>query len=194
MLRRELLSSAGLGVLAVALDTGEALADQVTITLLHCNDVYEIAPVAGAGGFAPFMTLLAAERARNPYTITTFGGDLLSPSMLSGLTKGSQMIELTDAIGVQMAVLGNHEFDFGPASSRTNASGPRAIPGSAPMCWPRTGAPAVGSVDLQLLEVGGYKLGFFGVLTPETATLSLARADDQLRRPAGAAAEAASSG
>ena len=50
MLRRELLSSAGLGVLALALDSGEALADEVTITLLHCNDVYEIAPVEGPAG------------------------------------------------------------------------------------------------------------------------------------------------
>ena len=115
MKRRDVLSSAGFAALAMALDGGRpALADEVTITLLHCNDVYEIAPKAGIGGFAPYMTLLEAERARNPHTITTFGGDLLSPSLMSGLTKGSQMIELTNAIGVQIAVLGNHEFDFGP--------------------------------------------------------------------------------
>ena len=119
MKRRDVLSSAGFAALAMALDSGRpALADEVTITLLHCNDVYEIAPKAGAGGFAPYMTLLEAERARNPHTITTFGGDLLSPSLMSGLTKGSQMIELTNAIGVQIAVLGNHEFDFGEAVFR----------------------------------------------------------------------------
>ena len=44
MLRREVLSSAGIGALALALNGGEALADEVTITILHCNDVYEIAP------------------------------------------------------------------------------------------------------------------------------------------------------
>ena len=43
MIRREVLSSAGLGLLALALPGGEAaLADQVTLTFLHCNDVYEI--------------------------------------------------------------------------------------------------------------------------------------------------------
>ena len=41
------------------------LAAPASITLLHSNDVYEIAPVKGQGGFAPFMTLLRAERARN---------------------------------------------------------------------------------------------------------------------------------
>ena len=111
-----------------------AAAAPTTITLLHSNDVYEIAPVRGQGGFAPFMTLLEAERARNPNTITTFGGDLLSPSVLSGLTKGAQMIELTNAVGVQVAVLGNHEFDFGPARRRGACQGLDAIPGSAPTC------------------------------------------------------------
>src|SRR5262245_39451069 len=115
MIRRQVISSAGLGLLALALDGGErALADQVTITFLHFNDVYEISPKRGIGGFAEFMTLLARERTRNPNTITTFGGDLLSPSVMSGLTKGRQMVELTDALGVQVAVVGNHEFDFGP--------------------------------------------------------------------------------
>lgn len=172
MKRRDVLSSAGFAALAMALDGGRpALADEVTITLLHCNDVYEIAPKAGIGGFAPYMTLLEAERARNPHTITTFGGDLLSPSLMSGLTKGSQMIELTNAIGVQIAVLGNHEFDFGPelAAARVKAA---HYPWLGTNVLGADGTPAVGGVDLKMIEVGGYKLGFFGVLTPDTATLS----------------------
>ena len=58
------------------------LAASASITLLHSNDVYQIAPVKGQGGFAPFMTLLRAERARNANTITSFGGDLLSTCRL----------------------------------------------------------------------------------------------------------------
>ena len=34
-----------------------ALAAPTTITFLHVNDVYEIAPKGGKGGFAPLMTL-----------------------------------------------------------------------------------------------------------------------------------------
>jgi 2',3'-cyclic-nucleotide 2'-phosphodiesterase (5'-nucleotidase family) len=171
MLRRDLLSRAGLGMLALAIDRGEALADEVTITILHCNDVYEIAPKDGSGGFAPFMTLLKAERARNPLTLTTFGGDLLSPSLLSGLTKGSQMIELTNAVGIQVAVVGNHEFDFGSdlAAQRIKAS---RYPWLGTNVLAADGAPAVGCADLQLFELGGYRIGLFGILTPETATLS----------------------
>ena len=60
-----------------------AQAAPTTITFLHVNDVYEIAPKRGKGGFAPLMTLLERERAASPHAITTFGGDLFSPSVMS---------------------------------------------------------------------------------------------------------------
>ena len=147
------------------------LAAPASITLLHSNDVYQIAPVKGQGGFAPFMTLLRAERARNANTITSFGGDLLSPSILSGLSKGAQMIELTNALGVEVAVLGNHEFDFGPAVAEERVRASR-YPWLGSNVLTPGGEPAVGTVDLWLKEVDGYRIGFFGLLTPETATLS----------------------
>jgi 5'-nucleotidase/UDP-sugar diphosphatase len=68
---------------------GAALAEPLTITVLHTNDVYEIAPKEGRGGLAELSTLLQRERAAAAHSITTFGGDLISPSVLSGLTQGA---------------------------------------------------------------------------------------------------------
>ena len=65
-----------------------AWAEPTTLTFLHVNDVYEIAPKRGKGGFAPLMTILERERAASPHSITTFGGDLFSPSVMSGLHQG----------------------------------------------------------------------------------------------------------
>ena len=89
-------------------------AEAARLTFLHLNDVYVVAPKDGRGGFAPLMTVLQEERAKaGGAAITTFGGDLLSPSILSTITKGAHMIELMNAIGLDAAVPGNHEFDFG---------------------------------------------------------------------------------
>ena len=101
-------------VFAAAPLPGWAAAAPLRLTFLHVNDVYEIGPVRGQGGFGQLATLLKQARAANPHSITTFGGDTLSPSVMSGLTKGSQMIDLFNAVGVDYAVWGNHEFDYGP--------------------------------------------------------------------------------
>uniref|UniRef100_F6SKP5 5'-Nucleotidase C-terminal domain-containing protein n=3 Tax=Ciona intestinalis TaxID=7719 RepID=F6SKP5_CIOIN len=90
------------------------------LSILHFNDVYEITerkkePVGGAARFASLMK-------RNIYDITkqtgerplvVFSGDCLNPSTLSCATQGRHMIEVLDTLEVDVAVFGNHEFDFG---------------------------------------------------------------------------------
>ena len=124
---------------------GGARAEPVTITLLHTNDVYEIAPKDGQGGLAELMTLLTQERAAAAHSITTFGGDLISPSVLSGLTRGTQMIDLYNRLGIDIAVLGNHEFDYGPEvlAERIAAS---AFPWLGTNVLGQGGKPALGTV------------------------------------------------
>jgi 5'-nucleotidase / UDP-sugar diphosphatase len=150
---------------------GVAVAEPVTITLLHTNDVYEIAPREGRGGLAELATLLQQERADAEHSITTFGGDMISPSVLSGLTQGAQMIELYNLLGTDVAVLGNHEFDFGPevAAQRIRESD---FPWLGTNVLGRDGKPALGAVDLHMVDAGGYRIGFFGLLAPETDVLS----------------------
>jgi 5'-nucleotidase / UDP-sugar diphosphatase len=159
------------GPALIVLLGGAAQADPVRLTVLHTNDVYEIAPQQGRGGLAELATLLQRERAAAAHTITTFGGDLISPSVLSGITEGAQMIELYNLLGTDVAVLGNHEFDFGPeiAAQRVRES---AFPWLGTNVLGRAGKPAIGTLDLHISDVGGYRIGFFGLLTPETAVLS----------------------
>jgi 5'-nucleotidase/UDP-sugar diphosphatase len=52
------------------------------------------------------------------------------------------------------------------------------------------GTPAVGTTDLHLVELAGYRIGFFGILTPATATLSSPGKDIRFAAPT-ATAEAA---
>ena len=146
-------------------------AEATTITFLHVNDVNEMEPRRGAGGFAPLMTLLERERAASARTITTFGGDLFSPSLLSGFTKGAHMVELMNALGTDIAVVGNHEYDFGPEAAARNFAA-SAFPWLGTNVLDPDGSPAAGLVATHLIESGGFKIGFFGLVTPETAVLS----------------------
>jgi 2',3'-cyclic-nucleotide 2'-phosphodiesterase (5'-nucleotidase family) len=148
-----------------------AAAEPTKITFLHTNDVYEISPKRGQGGFAELMTLLRAERAAAQHSITTFGGDLISPSVMSGLTKGTQMIELMNAVGTDVAAPGNHEFDFGPEIAARRI-GEAKFPWLGTNVLGRDGKPAAGMTDLHTIKAGDFTVGFFGLLDPQTETLS----------------------
>ena len=163
--------AAASGFLFAALFALAAAAAPAKLTLLHVNDVYQISPSGGHGGLAELMTLMEAERARNENTVATFGGDLLSPSVMSGLTKGEQMINLFNAMGFDVGVFGNHEFDFGDdvLAQRIRES---EFPWLATNVKNSDGAPFGGADNFWTTQVGDYKVGFFGLLTPETDILS----------------------
>src|SRR5262245_7487376 len=121
----------GLGLITcaivLALTTPSALGQSATLTLLTMNDVYEIAPVQGQGGLAELMTLLRAERATATHHLTTVNGDFLSPSLMSALVKGAQMVALFNALGVDVVTFGNHEFDFGPEVTQQHIAESRFV-------------------------------------------------------------------
>src|ERR1044072_3623811 len=88
----------------------------VKVTLLQVNDVYQFAPVdqGKAGGLGRVLTLRKAIQQENPNTLLLMAGDTISPSVESITYKRAQMIEEWNAIGLDHATYGNHEFGFGP--------------------------------------------------------------------------------
>ncbi|HHS93776.1 MAG TPA: bifunctional metallophosphatase/5'-nucleotidase [Rhodobacterales bacterium] len=111
---RHTLHAFGALVLAAGLALPAAADTQsVKITILGVGDAYDINPDHGRGGFARINAVARAEREANPNTLYVFDGDMLSPSLLSGLDGGQNTIDLTNLIPFDIAVPGNHEFDFG---------------------------------------------------------------------------------
>lgn len=161
------------GILGAALPALPGWAQNGTLTFLHVNDVYEIAPVKGQGGFGPLMTLLKRERAAAPDAITTVGGDFLSPSLLSGTTRGEQMIALFNAIGVDAVTFGNHEFDFGPDTLKQRM-GESKFPWIGSNVRSADGSAFAGTVPNWTRTIDGITVGFIGLITPDTARLSSA--------------------
>lgn len=103
-------------VLGLSLLAQSALAEEVKLTILGIGDIYNFAGDEDQGGFARLNAVAKAERAANPNTLYLFDGDMLSPSILSGFDKGQNTIDLTNLVPFDMAVPGNHEFDFGVAN------------------------------------------------------------------------------
>lgn len=166
-----MLGTAAAAALAGTMDRAEA-ADTVTLTFLHFNDVYRHGPQDGFGGLAELSTMMGQERAhaRGP-VFQTFGGDILSPSIASSVTRGAHMIELLNALGTEVAVLGNHEFDFG-AEVAAARIGESRFPWLGANVLGADGQPFGGAVATLLREADGLRVGFVGVLTRDTARLA----------------------
>ncbi|CAF0987732.1 unnamed protein product [Brachionus calyciflorus] len=84
------------------------------LRIIHFNDVYNIEPSARdpKGGAARFLTALNYLKAEEP-CLVMFSGDIFSPSPLSMVTKGKQMVPILNRFNVDIACVGNHDFDFG---------------------------------------------------------------------------------
>ncbi|MEZ4773150.1 MAG: bifunctional metallophosphatase/5'-nucleotidase [Bacteroidia bacterium] len=90
------------------------------VSILHINDVYEIAPLEGgkSGGMARVATLRNQLVAQNPNTYTVLAGDFLNPSVIGTVkldgkrVRGAHMVDIMNQTGVDLATFGNHEFDI----------------------------------------------------------------------------------
>jgi len=183
-------------VLALALALGcspfsltQATPETVRITLLHLNDVYQFTPLeqGRVGGLARVAALRKKLLTEAPHTLTLFAGDTLAPSVesiseLEGKPlQGQQMIDAWNALGVDYAVPGNHDFDFGDAVLRERIKASRFPWLAANIFDNHTGRPFEGLLPYQLIQLSGVKVGLFGLLLPETEVSSSVSPDTNIR-------------
>ncbi len=161
------------------------LARTTTITLLHYNDVYELSPhnKNDLGGVARATALAHGIRAQTPNTLLLHAGDFLFPSVASHIFKGSHMIHAMNLMGFDLVTLGNHEFDDGPITTRARMA-ESTFPYIATNVVDRaSGRIFGGALSTHIIEVAGFKLGFFSILTPETRQLSFVGPDVDILEP-----------
>jgi 5'-nucleotidase len=146
----------------------------VRVTLLQLNDVYQISAVdkGTRGGLARVATLRKQIMEESPHTLFLLGGDTIAPSVASNIFKGQQMIMVWNMIGLDFSVLGNHEFDFGPDVLRERIRESRFAWLAANVIDKRNGKTFADTQPFVIRDMGGAKIGFFGLLTPETAQFS----------------------
>ncbi len=150
---------------------GGAFAQSVKATFVLVNDIYEMDEVNGKGGFPRLATAIKTERAANPNTVVVNAGDLLSPSLLSGIDQGEHMIVFSNMVGTDVMVPGNHEFDFGKdvAAKRLGES---KFPWIAANLTAADGTAFAGMQATMMKEIGGVKVGFIGLAEETTPELS----------------------
>src|ERR687884_60525 len=136
----------------------------IKVTLLQVNDVYQFAPVdqGTKGGLGRVLTLKKAIQQENPNTLFLMAGDTISPSVESITYKGAQMIEAWNAVGLDYATFGNHEFDFGPDVLKERIKESKFGWIAANVIDTTTNKPFGDVPPFVVKEFGGVKVGIFG--------------------------------
>lgn len=156
--------------------TGSAAAqtDVAKVTILHLNDTYQMTPADGGkrGGLARVLTVKKRVLQENPNTLMTLGGDTLSPSVETRTYRGAQMIDAWNAVGLDYSVFGNHEFDIKTNELLDRMKDSKFTWLGANVLDSKTGKTFGGTPQFVIRAIGGVKIGFIGLLLPETKETS----------------------
>jgi 5'-nucleotidase / UDP-sugar diphosphatase len=111
----------------------------VSLTILHTSDIHsrlypyeqvitqadavlglgELNQVANIGGVARMSYIVNRERARSDRVVHLDSGDCFQGAPIFNYFKGEPEVRALSALGVDTAVVGNHEFDFGAQNVAT---------------------------------------------------------------------------
>ncbi|XP_064466748.1 snake venom 5'-nucleotidase-like isoform X2 [Ornithodoros turicata] len=143
------------------------------VTVLHFNDCYNVEEQHGepVGGATRFCTALKRFSNENPLIL--FSGDVLAPSIMSTFTKGEQMVPVLNCCGVDCAVYGNHDFDFGVDNLMDFAKQTKFPWLISNVVDNETGKLLANGEEYQIMERSGKKIGLIGLVEEEwLATLA----------------------
>lgn len=137
-----------------------------TVLLLHTNDVHAhmLPDDKGRGGWAAIATLIRREKQGRRDVLVVDAGDMTQGTPVSTIFHGTPIFQVMNAVGYDLAALGNHEFDNGTAYTREF----RSIAD-----FPLLSANAlehgelVADAPTALFDVDGVRVGIIGLTTSD---------------------------
>jgi 5'-nucleotidase len=124
------------------------------------------------GGYAQLSTKIKELRSRSTNSLLLHAGDAIQGSLYGVKYEGTSAIAYMNFIGFDAMVVGNHEFDYGPAILAV-----RIIEAAFPVLGANVNADRDeelrGKIQpYAIKKFGGKQVGIIGVITPTTATSS----------------------
>lgn len=151
-----------------------------TITIFHTNDMH--GHMIDTYNSSNVLTTIGADyvagiRESVPGSLLVDAGDASQGVPFANISKGADVIKLTNAMKYDVGILGNHEFDYGldtmfsnVRSSNYPTLSANTYYGNQPILNGVNGQGLSGNNGCDLIkDVNGVKVGFFGIETPETA-------------------------
>ena len=141
--------------------------EDVAAVILHTNDVHVgFEDNIGYDGLALYKHELEEQY---DHVILIDAGDAIQGAPIGAISKGAEVIKMMNRLGYDLAVPGNHEFDFGFDELNERSEELECGYICANFCV--TGGEPVFK-PWRILDIGGLKIGFVSAVTPDTFTKS----------------------
>ena len=109
--------------------------------------------------------------AKSKYVTLVDVGDAVQGDYVGTVSKGAFSIELMNAVGYDLAVLGNHEFDYGMEQLSSLISSSNASYLGCNITYSGSGNTVVSQLNpYEIISYGKVDVAFIGVSTPESIT------------------------
>ena len=156
---------------AFAEETNCFFGDKADVTILYTNDVHTyIDNKSPKPTYAAIAALKKSIEDTGRDVLLVDAGDHIQGTAYGSMDDGATIIELMNEAGYDLATPGNHEFDYGMARAKAVLQEADFPYVSCNWVDLRTGFNVLPSV--KFFFVGGRKIAFVGVTTPETFTKS----------------------
>ena len=156
---------------APVVETTAAAEPAEDVVILYTNDVHTY--IDGPISYDVIAGLKASLEETYGNVLLVDAGDAVQGTAFGSMDKGETIVKLMNAAGYDLATLGNHEFDYGMDGAMNviewaeypyiscnfyhEENGVKGEPVLAPY---------------EIVEIGGRKIAFIGITTPETFTKS----------------------
>ena len=168
------LTAGSLGAPAAsAEETNCFLGDKSAVTILYTNDVHTY-----IDNKSPKLTYQGIAALKKSYedagqnVLLVDAGDHIQGTAYGSMDDGATIIKLMNEAGYDLATPGNHEFDYG--MDRAKAVMKEADFPYISCNWMdlHVGLPVPVLSDIKMFTIGGARIAFVGVTTPESITKS----------------------
>ncbi|MFP4687748.1 MAG: bifunctional metallophosphatase/5'-nucleotidase [bacterium] len=167
-----------------------AAAEEQEITIIATNDIHGDIVAGDAfwlsgdtpprvGGFPKFAAYMKRQRRlaskQGRELLYLDGGDFLSGTPESDILNGRPLVAGLNASGLDYTVFGNHEIDLGIENLKKRIKQLDAQVLATNLRYKSDDRLFPGTVELAVEELGGLKIGLFGLVPENTSSMALPR-------------------
>ena len=163
MIKNDLMKKVLILVLALVFISSGVMAQDIEFSILHTNDTHgrvEEGDYAGMG-FAKVSTLVNNYR-EDGEVLLLDAGDTFHGQNIVNLSEGESIVRILNHMGYDALTVGNHDFNYGQERLKEL---------NEMTDFPILGANLEPQLvdDYVIKEIDGFRVGIFGLATPETA-------------------------